>query len=82
MRKLRSETVSKKIEADIHRDARHSQVLGGYHKRLQTDFEHGQWWVTCVNCGAQWSVVDCVGEIKGEYFDFEQVSDGDETCLA
>jgi hypothetical protein len=39
---------------------------------LTVTFEHGQWWVTCGPCGAQWSVHDSdVG------FGFEQVSSGD-----
>lgn len=44
---------------------------------LQYDFEHGQWWVTYKPSGAQWSVVDCQTGGGEDYFDFEQVSDGD-----
>ena len=40
----------------------------------QIDFEHGQWWVTDLKTGAQWSVNDAAGDD----FDFEQVSEGDE----
>ena len=39
----------------------------------QVDFEHGQWFVTNVETGAQWSVIDTSGGL-----DFEQVSDGDD----
>ena len=51
--------------------------------RYQADFEHGQWWVTKLSTGAQWSVVDCEGPVsfgckKGVYLDFEQVSEGEE----
>jgi hypothetical protein len=42
----------------------------------QLDFEHGQWWVTCSRCGAQWSVCDAE---PGEFY-FEQVTDGDGYC--
>ena len=41
---------------------------------LQADYEHGQWWITHVPSGAQWSVHDCSGPAV---FDFERVSDGD-----
>ncbi len=39
---------------------------------LQTDFEHGQWWVTNRRTGAQWSACD-----TDRGFDFEQVTKGD-----
>ncbi len=42
-------------------------------RRLQTDFEHGQWCVTDLRSGAQWSANDTVYG-----FDFEQVTDGNE----
>lgn len=45
--------------------------------RMQTDFEHGQWWVTDLRSGAQWSAVDCETQDGVFYFDFEQVSAGD-----
>jgi hypothetical protein len=43
---------------------------------ITTDFEHGQWWITCLSCGAQWSVHD----LNQHDFDFEQVSQGDGYC--
>lgn len=43
-------------------------------RRLQVDFEHGQWWVTDLRSGAQWSVTDA-NTTSG--FDFEQVTEGD-----
>jgi hypothetical protein len=43
-------------------------------------FEHGQWWVECKSCGAQWGVHDAEDARGNEYFDFEQVSDGDGSC--
>jgi hypothetical protein len=45
-----------------------------YTHSCQTDFEHGQWWVTCPACGAQWSVVDSV---PGP-FSFEEVTPAEE----
>lgn len=56
--------------------------------RYQADFEHGQWWVTRLGDGAQWSVVDCRGPAAGvgfsaqtkmvDYLDFEQVTEGEQ----
>ena len=44
---------------------------------IQVDFEHGQWFVTQLSTGAQWSVNDAV--VNGEEtFDFEQISEGEE----
>jgi hypothetical protein len=46
--------------------------------RYQADFEHGQWWITRLKDGAQWSVVDCQAGIGGvKYLDFEQVTCGE-----
>lgn len=42
----------------------------GAHTRLQRDREHGQLWLTCLDCGAQWHDDDAL----------EQVSDGDGSC--
>lgn len=42
----------------------------GVHTRLQRDREHGQLWLTCLDCGAQWHDDD-----SGE-----QVSAGDGSC--
>lgn len=42
----------------------------GAHTRLQRDREHGQLWLTCLDCGAQWHDDDAQ----------EQVSDGDGSC--
>ncbi len=43
-------------------------------RNLQADFEHGQWWITHLPSGAQWSVCDA-NTPSG--FCFEQVSMGD-----
>lgn len=45
--------------------------------RYQAGFEHGQWWVTELGTGAQWSVVDCQKD-GIDYLDFEQVTQGDD----
>jgi hypothetical protein len=37
--------------------------------------EHGQLWIECLNCGAQWSIEETS---NGE--EFEQVSEGDGYC--
>lgn len=46
------------------------------HNKLDVAFEHGQHWVTCKNCGAQWSAADST---PGDFV-FEEVSHGDEWC--
>lgn len=58
-------------------------VLSEARETLERDnltafFEHGQWWITDTETGAQWSVVDCESQTGEEYFDFEQVTQGDE----
>lgn len=45
---------------------------------LSADFEHGQWWVTARDSGAQWSVVDADGVRSVDGFDFEPVTEGTE----
>lgn len=70
---LKTETNTPEIEKRVRRAARHRLGKGRY----QTDFEHGQWWVTNLDTGAQWSVVDCETPEGVFYFDFEQVSYGD-----
>jgi hypothetical protein len=48
------------------------------HGFFSADFEHGQWWLTCGSCGAQWSVCDAVDGPAVDGFDFEEVTQGDE----
>jgi hypothetical protein len=43
-----------------------------HRRRINADFEHGQWWITDLDTGAQWSVHDT----NGKGFCFEQVSQG------
>jgi hypothetical protein len=78
---LKSETNTQAIEQEIMAAA--ITKLQPLHHHLNVDFEHGQWWVTCLDCGAQWATVDCqAGENGPEYFDFEEASEGDEYCIS
>lgn len=70
---LMTETNTPAMERRVLRAARFR--LGK--RRFQTDFEHGQWWVTELGTGAQWSVVDCQTQDGVDYLDFEQVSRGE-----
>jgi hypothetical protein len=72
--KLNTETPTPAMERRVLREARPRL---GMARRLSADFEHGQWWITDLDSGAQWSVVDCLGP-AGDYFDFERVTEGDE----
>ncbi len=46
-------------------------------RKLNSFFEHGQWWIENARNGAQYSVCDC--ERNGvAYFEFEQVTNGDD----
>ncbi len=55
---------------------------GGENANIQTAFEHGHWWVSCVDCGAQWDAVDAEGGASVDGFDFEEVTPGDGYCEA
>ena len=67
---LRSTINTPAVEYDIRSSAR--AQLGA--RRLQANYEHGQWWLTDLRSGAQWSVCDA----EGEGYAFEQVTAGDE----
>jgi hypothetical protein len=43
----------------------------------QAVFEHGHWWITDFS-GAAWDVVDAMDYAGEDYFDFEQVSEGED----
>lgn len=47
------------------------------HNKLNSFFEHGQWWATCNLCGASWSIVDS----EPGPLDLEEIDFGDESCL-
>lgn len=73
MERLKTETNTPEMEERIKKAFQDSPL---YTHGCDAAFEHGQWWVTCWNCGAAWSVVDAEPGIDG--FDFEEVSHGDE----
>jgi hypothetical protein len=58
--------------------AAHAAGLRGRGHSLSVDFEHGQWWVTNRQTGAQWSAHDASGPGTFHGFDFEQVTQGDD----
>lgn len=69
--RLQCETNTHAVEQRIRR---HFARWSGIHPRnFQTDYEHGQWWVTALRTGAQWSVCDATPGT----FSYEQVSPGD-----
>jgi len=65
---------------DIINEFKDSAEGQQHENTFSADFEHGQWFVTCLSCGAQWSVNDAEGR-DGEYYQFDEVSSGDETCF-
>lgn len=77
---LRCENPSAAVETTVLSAAR--SCFGDLHEgeTLSADFEHGQWWITCVPCGAQWSVNDASGPGSFAGFDFERVTHGDGSC--
>ncbi len=69
-----TETNTPEMEGRICRAARsHKPKLARNLLDLQTDFEHGQWWITNRATGAQWAVCD-----TDTGFDFEMVTCGDD----
>jgi hypothetical protein len=74
MPRLKTETntpaMEKKVAAAF-RESKHAV------SKYSTDFEHGQWWVTAMDSGRQWSVVDAEGPGSVHGFDFEVVTEGD-----
>lgn len=47
-------------------------------RNIQANFEHGQWWVTDLVTGAQYSVADAEGPGTVNGFVFEQVTEGED----
>lgn len=45
---------------------------------IQSNFEHGQWWITVLESGAQWSVCDAEGGDAVDGFCFEQITEGED----
>jgi len=75
---LRTEDNSIETEMDITAWA--EDEFGEEHKRLDVHFEHGQHWVSCLDCGASWSVCDHEDAKGNEGFVFEEVAAGDYSC--
>jgi predicted cupin superfamily sugar epimerase len=50
------------------------------HEQIERYWEHDQEWAECIECGAQWSIVECIDEWGQDYEDFELVTDGDGFC--
>jgi hypothetical protein len=69
---LKTETNTPAMEKRILQAA---SALRHRKRRLVADFEHGQWWITDLNSGAQWSVCD---DNSPKGFCFERVTEGDE----
>lgn len=81
---LKTEKNTKAMQQRILLAAADHHILGKRFKQgtscgLSVDFEHGQWWITELETGAAWSVVDAEGGHAVDGFDFEQVSEGDES---
>ena len=72
---LKTERNTQAIDRRIRACARDMQIGSGHY---ETDFEHGQWWITDLRTGAQWSVVDAEGGRSVDGFDFEQVTYGED----
>ena len=74
---LKTETNTQRMKGWVL-DAAHRAGVGGH---ITANFEHGQWWITDIDTGAQWSVCDADGsEEAGVFYGFscEQVTLGDE----
>ena len=72
MAKLKTEIDTPKMQSRIER-AWNASAYSRIDMRYQFDFEHGQWWVTELESGRQWSVVDAEGGQSIDGFDFERV---------
>lgn len=74
MSRLITSTNAKRALNKIKRAAK----LARLGRKLQFDYEHGQWWVTDTIAGATWSCVDAYPGIDYSGIDFEQVTEGEE----
>lgn len=80
-KKLRTETNTPEMGERIEWDALEAlEDHAGDEERnpFRAFFEHGQWWVENIHTGAQWSVNDAETQTGHKYFDYEQVTQGDE----
>jgi hypothetical protein len=69
---LKTETNTREME---RRAKRAWRTMTGRRDLISADFEHGQWWISALNTGEQWSVVDATGGLSIDGFDFEKVSE-------
>ena len=72
-----------KLKSEQNTKAACSVILKAFRARfgvrkIQPNYEHGQWWITEPGTGAQWSVCDASGPGSVQSFDFEQVTAPDE----
>lgn len=78
--------MGRKLKTETNTEAMGERVLAAFeamhpeHEKPEPVFEHGQWWITCGPCGAQFSACDASGGPATDGFDFEQVSNGDDSC--
>jgi LmbE family N-acetylglucosaminyl deacetylase len=70
---LKTETDTPAMRRRVLRAARE---LLGRRKPFVADFEHGQWWISNLDTGAQWSAQDAEGPRTALGFSFEQVTFG------
>lgn len=76
--KLKTETKTEEMAERIQKafdDTHQGEMHNG-----DVLFEHGQHWIDCHRCGAQWSAVDAVGGDSVDGLAFEQITDGDGFC--
>lgn len=73
---LMTETNTPAMEKKVYRAAK--ERLGLDRRHCSAHFEHGQWWLTNIKTGAQWSVCDWQTPGGLKYLDFEQVTGGEE----
>ena len=82
-RKLKSETNTPRMEKRVLDAFEKSDIAHAIRSnrlgRFRIKFEHGQWFITDLDSGAQWAVVDAADAYSGiDGFDFEQVTAGEE----
>ena len=76
---LKTETNTPAVETQILKAVKKTLVNPARRpNEFRANFEHGQWWVEHLPSGAQWSVNDAETRDGEAYFDFEQVTTGEE----
>jgi hypothetical protein len=74
----------RKLKTEINTEAMGERILDTFEVSdhadrdgeltYQANFEHGHWWITCLETGGQWSVVDATGGDSIDGFDFELIT--------